>query len=827
MTTALITTESPRHSLLIYTVGNSHGILSEAEIVELLRKGIKVYILSSVSGHSWSTATDLYEGELLFQYEFETPLNSSESITIIDGIMTEDDKERLIELAYNFPDFNLEQYLVEHSPADKHLAVMAGAGTGKTTVMMQRILFLLHTTNVALDQIVLLTFTKDAAQHMFHKLRNVFHTRYKLTGKLIYLRGMEQAGRMQISTISSFAKKLLKEMGAVLGFGQEVQIRSFILERRALIERFLDEYWTNEVENNSIASKLSGYRMYELVEQIASFWEEMEKKGFVGEDVSALEWGEADSSSRNFNQLFRDLFSVGEEQFQKIKRDENAISLNDLTRQIDLISRENVSFENLSNKIKYLFIDEFQDTDETQIRLAVVLQQAFKSILFVVGDIKQSIYRFRGADETAFQTLEDRLHEIGELLRTLPLKKNYRTHQAVLEQLNLFFKSWGDQEHLVYSEADRLIGMNNKGQGELVIDRVYLWRTANKFIERVIAHIRSERDRQSGDITILTRTNQEAHLIKEWCDEAGINAHLVVGGGFFATEAVRDFKVLLGSLLFINDPVWQLSLRNTPYCHKPIAWTALAKFHGNSQSVLHLLNENLPYPEWTDHVEMLAFMPVLSVIRKIIDTAKPIEVYYQQQLERLRDFNSDLDICEREARLLSMQYQKNLNHLLELLHQRFSSDFLTPYSIFKWLEINIATNRDEDEPVLTKTEDGAQRLEIRTVHKSKGLEFDTVIIPFTDRRFWRPNNEILFRKNKEVEVGWKLNRSSKSPVYRNHLHNDLSDEEQTELYNEETRLLYVALTRCINRLVVIQIRRKKLSKETWSYLLTLGEGGDV
>ena len=119
---------------------------------------------------------------------------------IIDG----NDRDRFVErvLQKECPLFNSAQYLVEHCRPEKHVIVQASAGTGKTTVMIDRIMYLLHTQpDLHLAEVFMITFTNDAAEQMSQRLQDALMTRYSLTGNQRYLRWLEEQSHMNVSTM--------------------------------------------------------------------------------------------------------------------------------------------------------------------------------------------------------------------------------------------------------------------------------------------------------------------------------------------------------------------------------------------------------------------------------------------------------------------------------------------------------------------------------------------------------------------------------------------------------------------------------------------------
>lgn len=439
------------------------------------------------------------------------------SMEVIDGL----DIPLMKKIANQYPRFNIEQFIIEHAPYKENIMVKAGAGTGKTTVMIDRILYLLIKEEVKPSEIVMITFTRDAAQNMHTKLRNLLFTRFKATSSVVFLSLIEKLNDIRIQTIDSFAKDLLKELGSLRGFGLNVQLRSFTMEKKKWIEVELDNYFEEELKKQDVVIQnyFSPLKIYELVDIINRFWEKFEQKGFSTAKIIECTdlFGAASEENKRMNDLLQTIIPAVEKRFSQEKRLLNAVTISDFTRQIDQVRKEHGTrvFQNISKPIRFLFIDEFQDSDDIQIRLIATIQEAFESTLFVVGDIKQSIYRFRGANHTAFSILKKQLQErnIDMENQVYYLVKNYRTTRNLLDKMDEYFSSWGEKQFLQYAadtsdnNTDRLQGMRSvDDERPLVIDAK---REENK--EDMKTHIMpyiQERYRQIKEIN-EEKTNKE------------------------------------------------------------------------------------------------------------------------------------------------------------------------------------------------------------------------------------------------------------------------------------------------------------------------------
>jgi len=212
----------------------------------------------------------------------------------------------------------------------------------------------------------------------------------------------EEVKDMQISTIHSFAKSILKSLAHEIGYGTNIKLRGFKNVKQQIIQQLMNEFFGKESIDAFLKSNI---RYYEFIATANDLWGEMERKGLSETEITSLDWGKAEYDSILAQRLFQYIFAHCENRINIIKQQENAITIGDLIRKLK-------DFTNDSNKITqlhancHIFVDEFQDSDDVQIELLASLQKFLNYKLFVVGDIKQSIYRFRGADYRSFEELK-------------------------------------------------------------------------------------------------------------------------------------------------------------------------------------------------------------------------------------------------------------------------------------------------------------------------------------------------------------------------------------------------------------------------------------
>ncbi len=511
----------------------------------------------------------------------------------------------------------------------------------------------------------------------------------------------------------------------------------------------------------------------------------------------------------------------------------NAVSLNDLTREIDGIKREFGSkvFQNLQKPIKFLFVDEFQDSDKSQIGLFTSIQEAFDAKIFVVGDTNQSIYRFRGAQHTAFEILEKQLSDRKiKLNGQYRLIKNYRSSKELLDSMQKYFKNWKDKS-LLHKNYENLQGMTSSTLflNEPPLEIRITNRKKEDLEKEIITVIKTrwnqieELNKDAGDLkeikklAVITRTRAEARMIYDWCRKEGVPANLKGGGDFYTSEVVKDFNELLLFLMYPNEMKFFLPVLVGPYGGESIKVQSMVWDEGYNSEIEPLLQEL--GKELLEFIDQLRYKPIFSVLRSIIKDTQVMNQIYSRSYRKLKNENfdnkSDADI-KKLAISEANQYKLNLGKLFEIMHQKFSEDFVTLLQLQNWLQLNMAMERKEHQENLEDT----NRVEIITAHGAKGLEYYSVVIPFTQRIFENSFSKILLEQDNSeasIKVGWKIKKNTS--VKYNSNFDEMERIENEETKQEEARLLYVAMTRAESELYIVKNEINDVYQYTWSKLL--------
>lgn len=731
----------------------------------------------------------------------------TESFEILNGENYEEYEEQLDVLHKN-SSFNKDQYEVEHAVLE-NIIVKAGAGTGKTYSMISRINYLVWKKNYDAfeikNAIAMITFTNESADAMKEKLSDNFLNYYLLTKDIDFLGYIESVEDMNISTIHSMAKKILQGYSSQLGLGKDFNIITGDFKREQLLHANLNEF----IKNNKKFTDEIDITMFLLGKRLHSFMDKLDNKNVdIVSDYDSLKFG---SDTKG---LFDELIEVirkTQSEMNDYCMTNNSVCLGDLIRKLKVLYRKlKEKGVSVKQKIDFLFVDEFQDTDDIQINLISCFKEIFGFKLFVVGDVKQCIYRFRGAEVKAFDTLAS---EIPENIKTLSLNKNYRTDIMLMDKLNDVFKKWHKDGNIEYSDKDVLMPTKKLSDTLQFFNGEYNVE-GKEFEEVFIRELKKAQDNLADKekIAILVRYNYQIAEIKEICDKCGINIETEIGGELFRIDPTIDLFKLVLALKYNQSPKYLFNLYTTSYVSEILPKAEL--WDMSKDEIREYFYNNLPksLSNWNEYIKRLRVEPVLKVLRDIVAEAKPWDIFSQK-------INADGDDVER----CESYYIRNLDQLFEKLVLASNTDYLTINKLSDYLEVMILTRREEEARESYDIEKSTSKIICTTVHKSKGLEFDTVMLPYCEFDIScakaKGDVDLIYSENK---VGYRIKGNEyDSTAFENDLYDKLKGNEFIDRKHEETRILYVALTRAIKKVVYLTDRKpnKRGYSDCWKKMI--------
>ena len=725
--------------------------------------------------------------------------NVKEDLLIEEGVLSEEEGEILKKLSEK-TDFNYQQYEIEHAPTNDNILVTAGAGTGKTYAMISRVSYLCNKTADAVvdvsGEIAMITFTKDAAENMKARLKKMFMNYFILTSNEKYMHLIEEMNQIQISTIHKFAISLLQKDCMRMGLGYDSQITSETYHRQLLYHQYLNEYLLDKDDENPDFVRQLMMPTYKLEELLISFCDKLYDRSVDIKGLSISDFGNPPASMPYFNELIERVVMKAETQYVLWFKENNLIGLRECMIQIhSLVGAGKLMGQ--GNKFKYVFVDEFQDTDDVQIETITGLQKMFGKgcRLFVVGDLKQSIYRFRGATLSAFDKAIG-TNDIGKW-KEYTLNRNYRTDRRLLDRFHSIFADMGSDRLLPYEERrDRLKSrvLKEYGEAQLIYKVDVHGRNKESMYDGLFKEIKNQIRKlevigrshdlsiEEKKIAILVRYKWQINNILKEAEKTGVTVKVTEGGDLYRLTSSMDLYKLVMAITHPYNKVHLTNLIRSNYVHLDIN---LAKISGyaepdKTEELIRILDEYFMLymgKTWRRIVADFESRPVLVVLRDIYETTKPW----------MRCYGED----ERGV------YRENYECLIEKITRRYAREFLTINKICEFLKINITTYQEEASRNKINISNEIQVL-CTTIHKSKGLEYGTVILPFTSEDISNINVGGLNVTIVDGRVSYGFSFDKKGSDYSGGFDEKAEIREKMQ---EESRILYVALTRAIRNVV--------------------------
>lgn len=769
---------------------------------------------------------------------------------VVDGKILKDELERYLEFVDKNSNFNIEQFRVEHAETKKNIIVRAGAGTGKTFTMISRIAFICHAQNCSMKEmakrIVMITFTDDAANQMEDKIKQHFNNYYLLTGDSDCLAFINQIESMQISTIHSYAKKIISQLGFEFGYGEDLSVTSGDYKRKQIIARQVDEYISaGQRKFGSDYVKKLGMPVYMINKDILNMLTRLHNQSIDIANLNKKNFGTALEGSEDgeLHDLLAELLPRVEQEFDDYLKEQNKIHLNNMMSMLRacISNEENVKrlIKMQTGRPQFMFVDEFQDTDDVQIEALTTIAKLLQYKLFVVGDVKQCIYRFRGAKENAFDQLN---YEKDSSWETFALYKNYRTDGELLNLFHNSFELMGkqrvdDEQLLMYTtseekNSDRLIGTRKYNEG-IAHNQFYkkvsiadensripaLFEEVRRQIEliKTIESSGKQLSTKEREIAILVRENWQSEIIRKEGKALGFEVITNTGGDLYMSEPALDMLKLANALLHYDESDYLYSFVSSNFIagemskskmfairedSKKSGWKKSKSLDTNQAKELQsLINRSLAdseddkWRDWNSIVKSLRTVPVLQVIRKLYFVLKPWVQYGE------------------DSKLKQDNYRLNVDLLFEELINSANMDSLTINSLVDILTANIISQKNVDSRTPEVSDD---EIIIRcvTVHKAKGLEYGAVILPYCSSAInimkrTDMNVSVMGDAEEGIKIGYqiKVKNNEVTDVFQNDLFNE--DLEKNERMREEARILYVAMTRAIRSFSWIALENKK------------------
>ncbi|HHJ1295751.1 DNA helicase Rep [Pseudomonas sp. SWRI59] len=553
------------------------------------------------------------------------------------------------------------------------LLVLAGAGSGKTSVITRKIAHLIQNCGIRAQYIVAMTFTNKAAREMKERVATL-------------LRPGEGRG-LTVCTFHNLGLNIIRKEHERLGYkpGFSIFDESDI---KALLSDIMQKEYSGDDGIDEIKNMIGAWKNDLILPP-----EALEKARNPREQTAAIVYTH----------------------YQRTLKAFNAVDFDDLILQpVKLFQEHPEVLERWQNRVRYLLVDEYQDTNASQYLLVKMLI-GMRNQFTVVGDDDQSIYAWRGARPENLMLLK----EDYPSLKIVMLEQNYRSTSRILRCANVLIANNPHAfEKQLWSEMGvgdeiRVIRCKNE---EAEAERVAM--------EILTLHLRT--NRPYSDFAILYRGNYQAKLIELKLQHHQVPYRLSGGNSFFGRQEVKDLMAYLRLLVNPDDDNAYLRVINVP--RREIGSTTLEKLGNYSTErgiSMYAASEEMGLGEHLDarYTERLQrFKHWLDGVRHKVALDDPIAALH----EMIRDIDYENWIRQQTASDKAAEFRiSNVWFLVEALKNTLEKDEegdMTIEDAIGKLVLRDMLERQQEE------EENAEGVQMMTLHASKGLEFPYVFI---------------------------------------------------------------------------------------------------
>ncbi|MBU4482080.1 ATP-dependent helicase [Patescibacteria group bacterium] len=674
-----------------------------------------------------------------------------------------------------------QKQAVEHTTGP--LLIVAGAGTGKTTVITEKIAYLMSEKKLKSDQILALTFTDKAAGEMEERVDKLLPYGYT---------------DLWIMTFHAFCERILKQHGLDIGIPNDFkllnQTEQWMITRQNLDKFNLDYYRPLGNPTKFIHALINHFSRCKDEEIWPQDYLEYAEKLKINLDNMEATGGEDATSEIKRLEEIANAYHI----YQQLLLDNSSLDFGDLINYTLKLFQERPNIlKKYQYQFKYILVDEFQDTNWAQYELVKLLVgTGFKPVqnLTVVGDDDQSVYKFRGASVSNILQFKDDFPKSKKIY----LNQNYRSSQNILD-LAYNFIQLNNPERLEVklqgaNKLSKKLKSNSKDDG--IIEHLH-FATESEEVDGVINKILELYKNNWNDFAILVRANNQAEAFLNGLRNADIPFNFVASKGLYSKEIIMDVLAYLKLLDNYHESLAMWRVLNFPMINIEVEdLMEISRFSQRKTLSLFEACQQIPItrdlkkikPETARKInKILNFISTHTKLAREKNTKAVV-------LKFLQDF-------EYSQWLLNKNDEKSFVYInlfikkIDEFEKSFDNKSIKNFMRLTELELESG----EQGSLSKELEEGPEAVKVMTIHSAKGLEFKYVfIVNLVDKRF--PS----------------INRSD--PI-------QLPDELVKEIIptgdihlQEERRLFYVAMTRAKTGLFFTSAddyggsRKKKLSR---------------
>ena len=649
------------------------------------------------------------------------------------------------------------------------LLIVAGAGTGKTTVITKRIACLIEEGRAKPEEILAVTFTEKAAEEMEERVDKMLPFGY---------------ADLWISTFHSFCERILRDYTLDIGLPTDFNV----LDQTAgwlLVYRNFDKFNLNYYRPLGNPTK--------FIQALVSHFSHCKDQEIYPDDY--LEYAEKlktrdDMPENSETERIKEVANAYHA-YQYLLLENGFLDFGDLINYcLKLFKKRPLVLEKYREKFKYILVDEFQDTNWAQYELIKILS-APKNNLVVCADDDQAIYRWRGA---SFSNIIQFKKDFPEA-KQISLVNNYRSFQNILDLAYKFIK-FNDPDRLEFvNKIDKKLISRQSGEGEIEhISAKNLNEEVNKIINKILEILKKDKEANYNDFAILVRANDAANHFVKALERAGLPYQFLASRGLYSKPIILDIVSYFKLLDNYHESSAVYRILNIGFLDIPVEdIMKLTRYSSRKTKSLY------------EAMDELSLIPGISQegSEKIISVFSLIKKHSALCREKLT--SEMLSLFLEESGYLKYLVGKESKEQIDFITQFYKKikDFeaagVEPTLNNFVKEINLEIESGEEGKIQFDQEQGPDMIKIMTIHGAKGLEFKYVfLVNMVDKRF--PTIE---RKDL-IELPEDMIKDIK-PKGDVHL-------------QEERRLCYVAMTRAKKGLYFTSAfdyggaRKKKLSR---------------
>jgi ATP-dependent exoDNAse (exonuclease V) beta subunit len=683
------------------------------------------------------------------------------------------------------------------------LLLAAGAGSGKTSVLVERFVRAVLDDAVAPSRILAITFTERAAGELKERIR----------ARLMALGAREAARETEaafIGTFHGFCARLLRTHPLLAELDPEFTVLDEALAGRLRTKAFSGALGAFVAPPGAPAVDLvAAYGADRVRAMVLGVYAQLRSQGHAQPrlPLSAGGWPETlDAEGARACALLDSLLRDFAARYAALKRERSGLDFDDLELCAgDMLARHEAVRTNWAERLQLLMVDEFQDTNPRQLAILTALE---RENLFTVGDELQSIYGFRHADVSLFRARRERL---AERESSLALRWNFRSRPALLAAINAVFaprfgaaftplvagrEAGGSAEgappiELLLTDRRSWNGASLSPGASGELPGTPRWRHAEaRLLAHRIAELVDTGCAQPGDIAVLLRSVGDLPIYQRALEERGLST-LAAVGSFWGHQQVGD---LLAYLRVLANPLDELALYST--LASPLVGLSsdsLALLARAAQSlgigVWELIQRSSATPMW-ERLDPLERERLESFAARLAAERACAGAYPLGELVR-RALTAD----GYESHVLSLPWGErrlaNL-HKLQRLAVRFEAQEGRDLRAFLDHVAHQQDSMEGSEPEAPIGELEPQAVRLLSVHAAKGLEFPVVCLADLGRV--PPTSAPALLVDGE-RMGLRLARLDGSEATPTMYYTELLDARREAEAEEEERILYVAMTR--------------------------------